>query len=234
MSYILDALKKAEAERNSDTGTNLHAQQPAWDISPAGKPASRIGNTMALGLTAMAGALVALTALVWFRPWESAPAAPVAPIAAIAPTPPAAVASAASVPPPEPAAKPAQPTPPPVAAQESASAPTPAPVKPVKPKAKPTKAAKDVAEKKPAKPDASENETRIAGLRELPAHIQNEIPPLTVSGYIYSANKADRTVLINKKLLREGDRVAPDLVLEKLTPTGMVLNYKGYRYRAGY
>jgi len=74
----------------------------------------------------------------------------------------------------------------------------------------------------------------VATLRELPPQIQREIPAMTVGGYIYSGNKADRSVLINNRLMREGDEVAPGLVLEKMMPNGMVLNYKGYRYRAGY
>jgi general secretion pathway protein B len=76
--------------------------------------------------------------------------------------------------------------------------------------------------------------TSIATLRELPAEIQQQIPPLAISGYIYASNSADRSVLINRKLLREGDEVAPGLTLEQLLPKGMVLNYKGYRYRSGY
>ena len=71
-------------------------------------------------------------------------------------------------------------------------------------------------------------------MEELPDHISKEIPPLKVNGYIYSPNKAERSVLIGQKLLQEGDQVTPDLTLEKLMPDGMVLNYKGHRYRTPY
>lgn len=74
----------------------------------------------------------------------------------------------------------------------------------------------------------------IPTLRELPDNIRQQIPAFSTNGFLYSPNKADRTVLINQKLLHEGDQVAPDLVLETLTPSGMVLNYKGYRYRTSY
>jgi general secretion pathway protein B len=48
---------------------------------------------------------------------------------------------------------------------------------------------------------------------------------------MYSPNPADRLVLIDKALRREGEEVAPGLVLEKLLPRAAVLNYRGYRYR---
>ena len=74
----------------------------------------------------------------------------------------------------------------------------------------------------------------VVTLRELPEHIQRTIPQLSIGGYIYSDNQADRSVLINKRLLRDGDQVAADLILEKMTPTGIIFNYKGYRYRTSY
>jgi general secretion pathway protein B len=71
-------------------------------------------------------------------------------------------------------------------------------------------------------------------LRELPEQIQSEIPQFRIGGYIYSHNRADRTILINTQLLREGDQVAPNLTLEKMLPNGAIFNYKGYRYRTTY
>lgn len=102
---------------------------------------------------------------------------------------------------------------------------------------------------KPAKPTktsekkhAAATETKAAEpaspppptLRELPDNIQREIPQLSVGGYIYSGSKADRSVLINNRLMHEGEEIAPGLTLEKMMPNGMVLNYRGYRYRTGY
>ncbi|WP_206047078.1 general secretion pathway protein GspB, partial [Noviherbaspirillum denitrificans] len=71
-------------------------------------------------------------------------------------------------------------------------------------------------------------------LQDLPPAIQHEIPALTVGGYIYSGNKGDSSVLVNNRLLHEGEEAAPGLVIEKMTRTGMILSYKGYRYRRGY
>ena len=38
---------------------------------------------------------------------------------------------------------------------------------------------------------------------------------------------------INDKLLREGATLPPGLMLEQITPEGMVFAYKGYRFRRG-
>ena len=74
----------------------------------------------------------------------------------------------------------------------------------------------------------------IMTLRELPDAIQQQIPALQVGGYIYSATPADRSVLINNHLLREGEEITPGLKLEKMMPHGMVLHFQGYRFRVSY
>jgi general secretion pathway protein B len=264
MSYILDALKKAESERKSGTAPTLRLDQPSLPTAAVDEQSIRRTAWLRVGFTAIAAILLGL---IWIKFWRGATPAVVpanAPPAIVTaqpaepqlvktaePVPPVATASmpeaqprktveqlppaaAAPATPAAPVTRPAVPsTPQPAAADEEP------PVKPQKPKPKPA-----TAEKKPAKTTApveskpSEaspaSESRVAAVRELPAHIQNELPSLKVSGYIYSQKKADRTVLINNRLMREGDQVTPDLKLEALTPSGMVLNYKGYRYRTSY
>jgi general secretion pathway protein B len=74
----------------------------------------------------------------------------------------------------------------------------------------------------------------VRGLLALPEVIQREVPKVVFGGYIYSQNPADRLLLVDKTLRREGEEVAPGLVLERLLPTAAVMNYKGYRYRVPY
>ena len=69
---------------------------------------------------------------------------------------------------------------------------------------------------------------------ELPPDIQREIPTFSLSGYMYSDNPAASSVLLGRRLLHAGDRIMPGLVLERMTPEGMVLNYNGHRYRMPY
>ena len=91
---------------------------------------------------------------------------------------------------------------------------------------------------KPAKPApapvAEVAEEPVQLLRELPEPIQRSVPPITMGGYMYSKNPADRLVLIDKILRREGEEVAPGLVLEKLLPKAAIFTFKGYRYRVPY
>jgi general secretion pathway protein B len=279
MSYILDALKKAEAERNQGAIPNVHAS-PAFAAPLGDKPPAWRKPL----LWTSAAALVVAGGLAFYKPWQSAdsvaqdgppavrtaqtpatiaagspvagsspagsPAAGLSPAGSPAAGSPAAGSPAAPVsespgaaPDTPVAMMPAPPSAPPKEAAVTASpktkpaADTPAkqtPQEAAKPAAPPVQEAKAVKEQKPAANREAADEPRIVTLRELPQDIQSQIPPLTVNGYIYADKPADRTVLINQRLLREGEQVAPDLRLEKLMPSGMVLNFRGHRYRTSY
>jgi general secretion pathway protein B len=71
-------------------------------------------------------------------------------------------------------------------------------------------------------------------LRQLPDAVQSGLPRVSFGGYMYSANPADRLLLVDKTLRHEGEEVAPGLVLEKLLPKAAVMNYRGVRYRVAY
>ncbi|NMM26701.1 MAG: GspB domain-containing protein [Glaciimonas sp.] len=229
MSYILDALKKAEAQRTLGALPNIHAQ--------AVLAATSDDRTLLWLRAGRWGALTAivlmLVALAWFRPWqrgavlpEAAPSVPpqsAAPAASVAPAVSPPVRAAPSMPeavPPE-ASKPKA-----AAGSMPASRPKQAPAVAITP------AAKKLAPAPAPLADAADPELQT--LRELPPQIQMKIPPLVISGYIYSSNQAERSLLINNQLLREGDTVAPGLILEKMLRGAVVLNYQGYRYRMPY
>jgi general secretion pathway protein B len=217
MSYILEALKKAQAER-------AHGAVPGVDAQPVPTIAPRAPVSMQTWMITVLVLLAACAALFWLGPWtRPEPALP-----AIAVRPPEAV----------PAPAPVASTPPapkavtvPDAVSKTPPAPAPAPARPVR----------KLGERAPGEPAAvaapqapAPTPERIALLQELPAQIQREIPTLAINGYIYASNPADRSVLINNRLRREGDTLADGFVLEKLLPREMVLNYRGYRYRVSY
>jgi general secretion pathway protein B len=77
-------------------------------------------------------------------------------------------------------------------------------------------------------------EDSVRTLQQLPEAIQREIPKVAFGGYIYSPDPAERLLLVDKMLRREGEEVAPGLVLERLLPKAAVMNYRGYRYRVAY
>ena len=56
---------------------------------------------------------------------------------------------------------------------------------------------------------------------------------MTVSVHAYSDTPEKRLVGIGSRILREGDYVVPGLQLEEITPDGMILSYRGYRFRRG-
>lgn len=216
MSYILEALKKSQAERQLGSAPTLHAM-PVGGARHNGAAARRRPLWIAL---AVAVTVAALAALAWrFNAPDTKPAPPPAVVLAPAPAPAAPVVAATPVPPlavvpasmPAPAEKPvtARAAPAPVQAATPAAAPAPPPAAPAE-------------------------EERLQTLRELPEAIQRAVPPLAFGGYMYSKNPADRLLLIDKTLRHEGEEVAPGLVLEKLLPKAAVMNYKGYRYRVPY
>jgi len=219
MSYILEALKKAQAER-------AHGAVPGVDAQPVPTIAPRAPVSMRTWMITVLVLLVLCTLLFWQGPWTRlAPASP-----AVVARAPEAVVLPAPVAPPPPVPK-AVTVPDPV--PKTAPAPAPVPARPVRKLGEraPGEPAAAVAPQVPAPAPTSE---RIALLQELPAQIQREIPTLAINGYIYASNPADRSVLINNRLRREGDTLADGFVLEKLLPREMVLNYRGYRYRVSY
>ena len=232
MSYILEALKKSQAERQLGELPSIHAPQVQLHPAPAAGGARRLPLWLGLG----AACIGAIGLWLW-QPWQPRQAAvPVAaplaatvpaPVAAVAPAPTPVLAAPVAVPAPAPvvAAAPApvvaRPVPAPV------SVPAPAPVQPAPvAKAAPVPAA--------PVPAAAAVEEVIPGLRDLPEPIQRQIPAIALGGYIYSKDPADRLLLIDKVLRHEGEEVAPGLVLDKLQPKAAIFSFRGYRYRVPY
>jgi general secretion pathway protein B len=65
---------------------------------------------------------------------------------------------------------------------------------------------------------------------ELPPVLQQEMPALSVAGFIRDEGSGSM-VIVNERLVREGDEVAPGVKLEKILNDSLVFNYKGYRFK---
>lgn len=101
--------------------------------------------------------------------------------------------------------------------------------------AAPARTAKQAAATAPAGTDkANGAEKPVPGLHELPASLRQQLPEIKLGGYIYSPNPAARSILINGKLLREGDQLVTGLRLEQMRPDGVVFEYKDVRFRMAY
>jgi general secretion pathway protein B len=224
MSYILDALRKAEAERERGSVPNIHAQ-PAFAGAPArgARPRSRVWIAVAV----VGVLLVIAAALPWFFMADrSAVPAPVAaapaPVVAPTPVPMTMPASAAAAP----AKLPAPTTTPPAAAATAAAPPVQlAPVPVRKPRPAPA-----VASAATVAAAASATEERVYAMNELPDDIRRQLPGLSVGGSMYSTTPASRLVIVNGQVLHEGDRLTPELVLQQIRLKTAVFAFKGYRF----
>jgi general secretion pathway protein B len=85
----------------------------------------------------------------------------------------------------------------------------------------------------PSEPVPAPDKTRIYTLRELPASIQQELPPFTISVSLYSDDPASRMIKINNQTLREGESLAEGLTLQEIRQDAVIFSYKDYRVRIG-
>jgi general secretion pathway protein B len=236
MSYILDALRKSDQQRQRGAAPTLLAGQ-ATAVAPK-QPAFLAYGLLAVVLVG-AGMLIG-----WLHPWQPEQAAP---------------DRAELV-----AAKPVESTPRQPAPAPSEIAPQPKPELQLQNATPPAQAAPALVPTKPQLPARAKPETdgtpreadaavprrtaapeqlvgaadaarvhTVISMAELPLSVQQELPAMTISVHVYSGNPGDRLVGINNRMLREGEYVDPGLKLEQITPDGMIFGYKGYSFRRG-
>ena len=253
MSYILDALKKAEQARSAGKAPDLFTLQASDPV--ARKP---LWPWLLAGLIALNGA--ALYYWLVLRSPDTVQPSVVAPLPVA--TPPVSVARAPAPPsvPRTPAIMPVEETQPPTvlppvtappkparvaekpapAANPDADKPPPAAASQPKPEttapAAPPPMDATAAPRAPAKPEptpAPAPEQRVMPLAELPPNIQQELPKMSIAMHMYSGKPANRMASINDRTLREGDELSAGLKLVEITPDGMIFTYKGYRFKKG-
>lgn len=243
MSYILDALQRADAERERGHVPGLHSQI----VPPTGRKAARARRWQPWHTIALVAALLIGAAVWWWADQtEEAPTVAPAPVSAPAPSP----AKVAKTSPP--ATRPTMPAPeqpvqpilapprveppkrpaasPPATAPAVATAPVPAPA----PGAAAAPAAALPAPA-PAAPAAVEPAAGpVRSFAELSPEARAQLPTVNVSGSTYSKNAALRMLIINGKVVQEGQEIAPGLKLETIGQRNAVLNHNGVRYSIGY
>lgn len=232
MSYILDALNRADAERERGAAPGLHTRHQVPADNTEGPVARRrLWLAVAVGMV-----LLMLGLGVWF--WRSPGSAPAAPL------PPAAIATPIAPTPMAPVAAPAAPTGPVTALVPMPDAPPPKPT----PNAAPgTAQAATSAASKPATPAHTATSTPVPPatvsavapaapvaaplLGELPSALRSQIPKITITGSVYSDSPAHRLLLVNNLVLSQGAQITPDLNVEEIQPRSSVFNFKGTRFR---
>lgn len=244
MSYILDALRRAQSERERGQVPGLAAQPdvgiaaspprrpaPAWWVSAGVGAGIAIGITLALLGWNQRGADDALPGSGSVADSSGSDGAPEQ---SAAPTPTRSPATASTrlptvVSAPSAAVAPAQGPPrtgavakSPVAAspvaQAAIAAPptfggvvTPAPLRPA--------------------PAAAGVEPDPVSVLQLPPAQRRELPALSVGGVIWSESPANRFVILDGQVVREGGLVAPGVTLERIERQAAILRWRGGRLR---
>jgi len=248
MSLILDALKKADAERHAGKVHDILVKDAVQSTIPrsvasSGLPSGRwFKPSIFVGL-----AILVAGAFAWMlQPGRFLPtidpltsfsvatlAVPTVPTVPLVPTtltvPPATHAIPAPAPettnvaPPTPAVAITTsqlPVPPPIRQPTPAEVQAPA----VKPLVRPGAV-------QPVETTPEQNQLPAMTLAQLPQQVRSEIPPLSISGSIYSTDPKERLLLVDKRMLHEGDEIAPGLILDSVLQKGALLRYKGYVFR---
>ena len=224
MSFILDALKKAEAERQRQTGPTLlevrvappRRRFPTWTIVIGALLAINILLLIAFewrrpppGADPAASAAPAVLAPVTAAPTAAAaaPTAPISPSSATLPTAAAAPATTATM------AAARQSIPPEASGQSEDN---PADFEPAVPYTGPAGA--------PA--SAASSSTRRARPPSL-SDVGGDVPELRLDLHVYAVRPADRYALINMHRVHEGDVLPEGARVVAIDPDGVELNYHG-------
>jgi general secretion pathway protein B len=213
MSYILDALKKSDQQRQLGATPTLQAAQVT-----VAAPKRHLFIYYGLLAVVLLGAGILIG---WLRPWQTEqPVRVMEPVAAIPPISNSQQAASAPL------------ATPPVMSGAMKPGDNPALVNTVT-----TGVAAPVPEKTKQEKSGNIDEDALkqnaVPFDELPVQIQREIPEITVQLHAYSSKPGESLVYINAKRMREGESVKPGLMLEQITPDGMVFTYKGYRFKRG-
>lgn len=218
MSYILDALKKADAERERAAVPGLHTE--ATPLADDALPKTLSVTTLAVGVAALA--LAALGVMGWQLWQHAAPPAP-APVPAPPSSPPPMMMTPPMQPPasqPMSAPSQAQPSPPPATDSVKQSPPQ-----------------QPAASRPPSTPKSTTPATTgtpILRLNELPEEVRRTLPNMVFGGAMYSDVPSKRMLIINGGVFHEGDQPMSGLSLDEIRLKSAVFSYQGQRFSVAY
>lgn len=224
MSYILDALRKSEQERQRGKVPHLNSYM---DEPTVEAPRRNIWPWVTAAVIAIN---ITIVAIIWAPSRGPEPVAQTA-TATPAPTPTPvpeqqvsapAQAPAQTAPPPQattpvPAAQPEQVPSTVVVDQRPPVQDTPTVVSPQTP------AYSDEPEE-PFYPPPAPNVAYLPQLEELPSHQRGNIPDMTFSSHMYSSVPRFRSIIINGKRLKEGEYFTENLQVREITDKGVIMS----------
>ena len=205
MSFILDALKKSEAERQRQNAPGIASIPQTGRRSSGSKWIWIISALLVVNLVALIGIML--------RPGTSSESIAVNEIATENPAPRSAPARQA----------PAPATAAPATQSEPAPRQDPVTTAPVQePPAEPSAAPADLPVQRMTEGLPSLNELRAQGVLQL--------PEMHLDIHVYSGQPADRFVFVNMKKYTEGATLSEGPAIREITRDGVVLDYLGTRF----
>ncbi|MEC4675490.1 MAG: general secretion pathway protein GspB [Nitrospirota bacterium] len=73
-------------------------------------------------------------------------------------------------------------------------------------------------------------EKKVYDMDELPVSIRKSLPDLSVTAFIYSNDPRSRFVRIGDQIMYEGQTMDSGIRIERITPEGVILRYRKYRF----
>lgn len=218
MSYLVDALRKAEHERHRDRATDMTSLSSAmpWPRRAGGRSTRWIVGVLVVCNLALLLYLLLPRALDSGTAVAQAAVAPPADVAAAAPAPPEPDATASAT------GSPATPEPEPT---RQADIPY-------------TRGPQLANRQRASAPERRElREPRWASVRRRDSYVPAapmpapaDVPEITINGHLYSADPSKSFILVGGRIYHEGERLSAGPAVVRIDDTGAVLNYRGRRY----
>ena len=82
--------------------------------------------------------------------------------------------------------------------------------------------------------NTAETYRKVSSLRELPDSVREGLPRVAFSGHLYSSNPRSSVVFMGAgHPVKQGQEIVDQLYLHKITPTGVVVEFRGYLIDVG-
>ena len=218
MSFILDALKKSEERRRQHEEAH-QPRQKLLDLSWSGSRRGPVWLLLVVLLGALAGGW-------WLRGASLQPPPESLPVAPAAPPRPVAAAVGSETPPALEPYRPAPFAPVPVGSLGETASPVSGKTPVTAERAVPVAVRAPVSAPGGKSPEARPRPVASG----IPAALRGRMSSLTMSLHFYTEEPARRMVRIDNRIVREGQVVADQLVLEEITPSGAIFSFAGERF----
>jgi general secretion pathway protein B len=94
----------------------------------------------------------------------------------------------------------------------------------------PSATAANAAPRPAAPPAPAPPPERLPKLAELPDDLRRSVPQLAFGGSVYSDTPAQRMVIFNNQVMREGEAITNEVQIEQIRPRSAVLRVRGQRF----